>query len=72
MKLSTGLKKALAVLLASCFSLIGRRFSRFSAENNLTDEQEKAQLEQRIKETQNKLDESCGRSPPALRNIWIP
>ncbi len=61
MKLSERLKRSICVLLASFFLFSLAGFSDFrivsAADNNLSPEQQKAALEQKIKEAQNKIDE---------------
>ena len=61
MKRIERLKRAVSVLLASLFvfSLAGFSMSdgAMAADNNLSAEQQKAMLEQKIKEAQNKIDD---------------
>ena len=60
MKLISKLKRPISVLLASCFVFTAANFSCFGASaqnNNLSQEEKKAALEQRIKETNNKLND---------------
>jgi len=61
MKLIERLKRAVSVLLASLFVFFLAGFSMsdgaMAADNNLSAEQQKAMLEQKIKEAQNKIDD---------------